>query len=495
MKRAPEEPLEDGRVTRKRKLESKPITDADRDEAHQAMKDREGAVMKGVNNFEKNSLRRGPSNLFEENNETYVAIKRKVAANLEKIRDNSKLVAISAEELKQGASLAPVLSADNPDQEFRIMFMRIGSGDCILIQTPQGKVVVVDCGTRARPGSETDEKDVADDNALFRTEIRQHLKRFLGKDKTIALLLFTHPDKDHYCETKSIVMKVATKIGAIFHSTQLTNYAINNVYAEFKSATVVGQVTINGTVTMTTNLDDWKAVYLAPKNESRIRLLDEPNCKIWLLASEVPGNYGSAKGGAGINVNAASMITLIEVHGRKVLLTGDATHGTENFLLAKHRECITDIDLMQMEHHGSGTEHAAPNFVNTVNPCIAVASSGRHQSDLNPRWDTIARYIDYDGTEFHRDVTDAKRVHRLCKSVDRHGIRYGDQGMFLDPRAVNNFWNKDTKYRKYGLYTTDSDMNHLTFVVDKLGNLIRKWDDSTGSNSVTIAADGTVTQT
>lgn len=485
MKRKADDPAPGEKPAKKVKTESEY-----EEEAHAALKDvKRYKLAKVLSNFEKGQLVRGPSDLKKMNKETYDPMLAKVVKHHKILETNSEMVEVSAEELAKGAALAPVISADNPDQEFRIMFMSIGSGDCILIQTPAGKTVVIDCGTRCRPGN----------NDSFRKKIKDQLDLFLGTKKEISLLIFTHPDQDHYNETKTIVLKAAKTVKAIFHSMALNDYGENEVRAEFNKGTdrVVGRVKINGDgVVMETNLkgNKWDTLYPVPAKESRIKLLEEKHCTISLLAAEVPADYGLSHK-AGSDVNAASMTTFIEVYGRKILLTGDATYGTENFLLKKHRDRVTNLDLMQMEHHGSGTEHAAADFVHTVNPYIAVASSGRHDSDLNPRWSTVKRYIDYEDTGFHEEVTGTKQPHRLRKNVDDHGVRYGYGISFIDPKAVTNFWNKDKKYRKYGLYTTDSDMEHIYFVVDKHENLIRKWDQTDGSHSVTIAKNGTVTVT
>ncbi|MGH9201552.1 MAG: hypothetical protein ACRD2A_09980, partial [Vicinamibacterales bacterium] len=125
-------------------------------------------------------------------------------------------------------------------------------------------------------------------------------------------------------------------------------------------------------------------------------------------------------------------------------------------------------------------------------PYIAVASSGRHDSDLNPRWSTIARYIDHEDKAFHEGVTHTRSAHRLSKEVDAHGLRYGDGARFIEPNFAINHWIVTKKYQKYGLYTTDSDMGHLFFVIDRHGNLIRRWDRDDGTHTVTIDSAGKV---
>ncbi|HKQ78627.1 MAG TPA: MBL fold metallo-hydrolase [Blastocatellia bacterium] len=377
-----------------------------------------------------------------------------------------------------------------------VMFMNIGSGDCIFIQTPKGKTIVVDCGQRATPKL----------RPKYRTEIQDMLKGPLfldGQNKSLYALILTHPDQDHYNEVTEIIKPSVTHVEHAFYTLSKADYSekatnptsTNNETTKtyLNKARILNKVTINssGAALETSENNGWKTLYDVGfgknKNENKIQILgkhatranwDEDNCSIYLLAAEVPPTHKDTK------PNAASIVTLIEAYNRKILLCGDATYSTETFLLEEHPEIVKNIDLAQLEHHGSGTEHASDEFVKKINPVLAAASSGPHKLDMNPRWVTIDKFVN----PTTLGVNSNKR--RICKEMDEHTIKYATDNGWTD-RNTNN-WQKT--YKKYGLFTTESN-NDLCFMIDKDGNLIREYSDATNTYTYKIDAGGKVTTT
>ena len=93
-----------------------------------------------------------------------------------------------------GCFLLPACRAPLPDT-VRVAFLDVGQGDCTVIETPRGKVVVIDGG--GVPA--TDERDGADPGH----RILLPYLRFRGIQK-IDLLVATHPDEDHVQGLSSI---------------------------------------------------------------------------------------------------------------------------------------------------------------------------------------------------------------------------------------------------------------------------------------------------
>jgi beta-lactamase superfamily II metal-dependent hydrolase len=358
-----------------------------------------------------------------------------------------------------------------------VMFMNIGSGDCIFIQTPKGKTIVVDCGQRCRP-----------ERADYQTEIKNMLKSVVflgGENNPLYALILTHPDQDHYNEVKEIIAPCVSEVLHLFYTLDKAGYSENKTNQFMNKAKIINKVTINNDeVSIDTSEEKgWMNLYDKDKNKRKIQILgnrqgraawDEDNCNIYLLAAEVPNHHNDTQ------ANAASIIILIEAHGRRILLCGDGTLSTESFLLSAHPDIIKNVDLMQLEHHGSGTEHAGIKFVATINPVLAAASSGQHQTDMNPRWNTIVKYVT------STKSNDSK--HRLCESMDHHKIKYADLKGWTNMNK--NEWIKT--YPTYGLFTTDSNSD-LCFMVDKDGNLIREYSVGEDTYTYTIDKEGTVT--
>ncbi len=370
-----------------------------------------------------------------------------------------------------------------------VMFMNIGSGDCIFIKTPKGKTIVVDCGQRSSLRN----------REYYREEIQDMLKSplFLGGDQqSLYALILTHPDKDHYNEVTTIIEPCVSSVMHAFYTLKKGQYSSRSTYQYLGKAKILNRVTINSSVVdiQTSEREGWEKLYYKIADKRMIQILgydreranwDEDTCNIYLLAAEVPKKYRDTK------QNAASIVTLIEVHNRfeehddpdnefsrKVLLTGDATLSTEDFLLEEHNDLIGDVDLVQLEHHGAGTEHAREAFVSKINPVLAVASSGPHKSDMNPRWDTIEKYV----------VPHPAHPHRLCRQMDQHKIKCSENGRWTNKE--DNPWSRG--FSTYGLFTTESN-NDVCFIIDKDGNLIREFSDSNNTHTYTISRRGNVT--
>ncbi|PTL80852.1 ComEC/Rec2 family competence protein [Vitiosangium sp. GDMCC 1.1324] len=414
---------------------------------------------------------------------------------VKRAKEAMECVELSEEELEAGTA-----TYTNPDgsasAEFRLMFTSIGSGDCILIRTPQGQSLVIDCGQRSQPR-----------HGQYVKEIQDLLKEFVGTERDpdtkavrpaqLSYLIFTHPDKDHYCEAPRIVFNTVQGPRVLLYTLTQTSYgeSVKGSTAarnHFKKAKVCGRLVINNTKVGVTTPGGKEITSKFTFDGERLKLIEEPDCEISLLSAEAsPSQHESCP------TNAASIVTFIKVYGRKILLTGDATLGTEAFLLRHHGELIRDLDLLQMEHHGSGTEHAGRTFVETTNPRIAVASSGPHQSDRNPRWSTIAAYMRVtDGLPSQEgNQTPAPTAHRLCKGVDTHLIRYGTETLWHSPTAKVNWWQVKPAYKKYGIYTTDSGMSHLQFFVTPERVLERRWTSNAGDHRMKVLENGVVDYT
>jgi beta-lactamase superfamily II metal-dependent hydrolase len=421
----------------------------------------------------------------------------------------AKTAADRVEKANKGVVDAYVVSG-NPNGEFVIMFMNIGTGDCILIKTPKGKTIVVDCGQRG----------TGDDKVKYKF-IQDMLvsPTFLdGDKKELYALIVTHPDIDHYVDVTKILKPKIGKIRHIFYSLSIGNYNLKSTYDYFKKATYTNQVEISGNRTgiPVTNRDPVSGRYKLEPGSHWIQILgldrkydgwDEDNLTIHLLAGGItpitadtaPARYQSKvrKRTPGEAANCASIVTLIQVFGRKILLCGDATYSTEVFLNQHHKAMLKEVDLAQMEHHGSGTAHAGGEYVENLNPYIAVASSGQHKNDWNPRWRSISKYLGV-----RPPGKTVKVARRILQGMDEHLLIYavGDSPKgFTDSKT--NDWSK--KYKQYGLYTTRSN-GDLHFIVDKNGNLIRKFSKNIlktdtepakiRTTTYTIAKNGTVTK-
>lgn len=71
--------------------------------------------------------------------------------------------------------------------------------------------------------------------------------------------------------------------------------------------------------------------------------------------------------------NDSSLVLYIEIKGKRLLLMGDASIKSEEYILSQYE--IEDIDILKCGHHGSKTSSSF-EFLEEISPKIALISSG-----------------------------------------------------------------------------------------------------------------------
>jgi beta-lactamase superfamily II metal-dependent hydrolase len=268
-----------------------------------------------------------------------------------------------------------------------VRFMDMGLGDCIVVKLPGGEVLMVDCGSR---------RDVPDTSQMW-----NNMRDLVGS--RIHALVLTHPDSDH-CNHLVRVVPDTVKIDAIYHSGQLVEYlGYGNLVANQRwdlDDSKVFAVTLNatgcqlGTTTPTQKQANTPVALRERDSRGFLKILQSttnPACNVWILASNVP----SQSQGLSERRNAASIVTLIEYGTTKVLLTGDARIETEGFLTTSANATLANLTLAQMPHHGSARKTFSNNFIQRLNPGIAVASAIPENGDYLPDRPLLQRYAQY----------------------------------------------------------------------------------------------------
>jgi beta-lactamase superfamily II metal-dependent hydrolase len=294
------------------------------------------------------------------------------------------------------ANLPLAAPGNRGDGKLHIAFIQVGQGDCIVVSTPAARVLVFDCGSTGTDGE-----------AGFTQRVRSALRgpKFLRGAPTIDALILTHPDRDHYNKLEDMFGADFT-VQSCYHSLASNLYAENNTSGWVKDRMTdvlhvkqvvhnndpahanPGAVSLNGQPVQPAAGQD---TVDRLDGQGGIRIVDEPNCKISFIAAGVTQVYdvppdGDAK-------NTASIVTLIEAFGKKVLLCGDATFNTERYLMNTAGNRLQNLTVLQIGHHASKVTSSARAFVGQVNPWAAVASAGRDIATYHlPSSDVIIRY-------------------------------------------------------------------------------------------------------
>ncbi|MBI4235097.1 MBL fold metallo-hydrolase [Candidatus Peregrinibacteria bacterium] len=221
------------------------------------------------------------------------------------------------------------------DGEFHVYFLDIGQGDSVLFVTPDGSEVLIDGG----PGNKVIE------------ELGEVLPFY---DKTIEMLVLTHPDKDHMEGLVEVLKRY--KVAKVMITGVLKQDAL---YEEFLR-----------------EIDDIDVIIV---DENSDFIYSEVSFDVLYPFEQIAGEEFE-------NVNDTSIALMVEYEGKRVLLTGDAEEAEENELIAADLDLRADI--FKAGHHGSKSSSSF-EFLEKVRPKITVISAGKNNQYGHPHAETL----------------------------------------------------------------------------------------------------------
>lgn len=319
----------------------------------------------------------------------------------------------------------------------QILFVSMGQGDCCVITCPDGRHVMIDCG------SKVDEKDSSWDHVAGPELLRSpYVFEAAGAERDLEALILTHPDIDHISKVSELLgaetasytyapadddpgskpkgkltgskrpknegfrMVKAKKV--YFSHTQRTTddffnsplliYPTNDCSGTIYNLLHVEQlccVSINATET---KLDTWTKSTTEPitatrkpfsradhatKNIDRNGVVvcsgkyKEKDWSIKIIAGNVAKSLIDRDPSDGDGRNAGSLVTLITYGADKILICGDMTVSTESYLLSGIclvKNDLQNLSLIQLPHHGSSLTSFGQGFADWVKAKRAVVS-------------------------------------------------------------------------------------------------------------------------
>ena len=237
------------------------------------------------------------------------------------------------------------------EKPLKLVMLDIGQGDAIYIQTPNGNNMLIDAG-----------KDRA---VLY--QIGQVLP--INK-KEIDIIEVSNPDLDHIGGFPFIMEKY--KVKKIISPG--TNHNSLDAYNEIEKIAQKQKIEI-----------------LKPKSGTKIIIDSKNNVTYTILWPQ--GNVSDWE------VNAGSMVGVLEYSGHKILLTGDAPKEVEDQIIIKNKDILTNIDILKVGHHGSKTS-TGENLLTITRPKYALISAGKNNRYGHPTPEVINRLNKFKITTF-----------------------------------------------------------------------------------------------
>lgn len=240
---------------------------------------------------------------------------------------------------------------EQPRDQLRVTFLDVGQGDSVLIDLPDGRLMMIDGGGNPHSGVEPGRAVLV---PLLRARRRSR----------IDVVVFSHPHPDHY--------------GGLF--AVLENFAVDELWD-------TGQAEAENAGDPSTEKSASSLLRMARAKETRIRgpreLCQKPR-KFGTALIEVIWPCPQYRMGFGPNNN--SFVLRIEYSEQTFLFTGDIEADAEHTLISKNADLKADV--LKIPHHGSNKSNT-DEFLKAVSPRFAVISNGLHNRYGHPAVEVI----------------------------------------------------------------------------------------------------------
>lgn len=264
--------------------------------------------------------------------------------------------------------------SSNPNKEMSVHFIDVGQGDSILIQSPEGKNMLIDGGKKEK------EKDVVN-------YLRQQ-----GIEK-LDYVVATHPDADH--------------IGgllAVLNSISIKNFIDSG--KEHTTETYENMLQL---------ILDKHIPFIVPSVGDTIPL--DSDLEITVLNTGENANDN----------NEASIVLKVQYEDISFLLTGDADAGVEKRMLSEYD---TKSTVLKAGHHGSDTS-SSDAFIREVQPEVTILSYGENNMYGHPTPEVVTRLKKVDS-----DIYSTAEVGNIVVKTDGRDYTVETDSILKDEESV-----------------------------------------------------------
>ena len=237
-----------------------------------------------------------------------------------------------------------------PTGELRITVLDVGQGDAIVVDLPDGRLMLVDGGGFV--GSPLDPAE----------RVLLPVLRHRRRDR-VDIAVLSHPHPDHYTGLLTVLERLP--VDELWTSGLALSWSGSRLGQAFRAAERKG---------------------------TRLRTARDlcGDHRVGRGVIEVLGPCPSFVPDRDPNDN--SLVMRIRLGRRAALLTGDAEREQEQSLLARHAGALK-ADLLKVGHHGSRTS-STPRFIEAVAPELAIASCGVRNRFGHPHGTTRRTFED-----------------------------------------------------------------------------------------------------
>ncbi|HZO15304.1 MAG TPA: ComEC/Rec2 family competence protein [Polyangiaceae bacterium] len=269
-----------------------------------------------------------------------------------------------------------------PRDALRITVLDVAQGDAILIDLPDGKLMLIDGGGMVGSPIDTGERAVL---PVLRAR----------RKKRIDIAVLSHPHPDHYLGWMTVLERV--EVGEVWDSGLSEAERPDGSLARLLSSLRARGVRVR------TSLCGLREAYGSAKVE---------------VLAPCP-SFDRNK-----SANDNSLVLRFTMGAHAALLTGDAEHDEEAFLVKEYDSALR-ADFLKVGHHGSRTS-STPAFLARVRPSTAAISCGVRNRFGHPHAEALAHLAGI-------DMLRTDRGGAIVWQSDGREIRFGNMVVDREP--------------------------------------------------------------
>lgn len=297
------------------------------------------------------------------------------------------------------------------DGELLVHMLDVGQGDCIYIQLPDGKDMVIDCANY-------------NDDGEYEKKTFDYLDKYI-EDDTVEYLMLTHCDSDHVyfmdelLERYQVEKLFMPNVLAVPGTTSKDKKALQDQIDALDTSRFTDKDTV-GTITYAeffiaalTEPDCEIVLNVDPDANTNSLIIEETTYRLvfYCPTQEYYDDYGL---NTAERKNAISPIGILEYNNRKIMLTGDSNEINEPLVMARTGKI--DCDVLKVGHHGSETS-TSNAFLDEYTFEYAIISCNSYGNKFNhPRQATLDRLKSHNIEVYRTDNNG-----NIVVSVDKDG--------------------------------------------------------------------------
>lgn len=297
------------------------------------------------------------------------------------------------------------------DGELLVHMLDVGQGDCIYIQLPDGKDMVIDCANY-------------NDDGEYEKKTFDYLDKYI-EDDTVEYLMLTHCDSDHvyfmdellerYQVEKLFMPNVLAAPGTTSKDKKALQDQIDALdTSRFTDKDTVGTITYaEFFIAALTEPDCEIVLNVDPDANTNSIIIEETTYRLvfYCPTQEYYDDYGL---NTAERKNAISPIGILEYNNRKIMLTGDSNEINEPLVMVRTGKI--DCDVLKVGHHGSETS-TSNAFLDEYTFEYAIISCNSYGNKFNhPRQATLDRLKSHNIEVYRTDNNG-----NIVVSVDKDG--------------------------------------------------------------------------